>query len=122
MHALAYWHSDFCLWCHALSQRTDDSFQGRSRDLVCGEPDDRPTRQPCVEVFFAVEDESGGAIVAATAENVQTTLDFNQSPAFDMGEISPPSTLWVKLKLWRQRLAAKATPVKCEFCFELGRI
>lgn len=83
-------------------QSADNLLDVRRVDLGCGEPNDRPSRQPCVEIFLAVEDESGGAIVTATTEDVQTALDFNQSPAFDMGEIRPPPAFRIKSKLRHQ--------------------
>ena len=91
-------------------------------DHVRREPHDRPVAQPCVEIFLAVVGKTGGAIVATTAEYVETTLDFDQRPAFDMGEVGTPPALRIKSKLWHQGRPAETAPVEGEFCFKTGRI
>jgi len=108
-------------WCHA-PQSADNLLDVRHGDLGCREPHDRPSRQPCVEIFLAVVGETGGTIVTATAEDVQTALDFDQRPAFDMGEVGTPPALRIKSKLRHQGWPAETAPVEGEFCFKTGRI
>ena len=108
--------------CGSFLQAADNLLDVRSRDLARREPHHRPARQPGVEVFLAVTDKAGGAIVTATAENENAAFDFDQCPALKMGEVGPPSALRIKSKLRRQRRPAKTAPEEGEFCFETGRI
>ena len=104
------------------AQAADDLLDVRCGDLVCGEPHDRPASQPCVEVFLAVVDEAGGAIVPASTENENAAFDFDERPAFDVGEVGPPTPFRIKSKLRHQGRPAKTAPVEGEFRFESGRI
>lgn len=88
------------------------------RDLCLREPDDVPSGQKRFDVFGGVRDEPGGAIVAATALDVDATLDLDQRPAFEMGEIGPPFALRVKDELASQLRPAEPAPVESEFRFQ----
>jgi hypothetical protein len=101
-----------------LKNAPDQPLNEWRRDLRFGQPDDIPSGQKRLGVFGGVRDETGGAIVASTAVNVQTALDFEKRFAFHMSEIGPPFALRVKDEFTTQLRPAEPAPVESELRFE----
>ena len=97
--------------CQAMrslsADSTDNQLDVLHRNLRCGQPDDVPTAQPRVKVFYAIADESHPSIVTAAAATKNAALDFEKQAAGKMREIRAPASLGMKHELAFQSRAAR---------------
>ena len=96
----------------------DEALDDRRADLFFRQPHDGPAAEERLDVFRGVGDETGGAIVPATAFDEHAALDLEDRFARDVGEVCAPFALRVKDEFALQLRAAEAAPVEGELCFQ----
>ena len=95
-----------------------DSLHGFECELTLREPEDRPPGEHRLEVFFNVGQESLCPVVPAL--NPDPALDFNQSAARDVSEVSPPTPTGVKDKFPLKSRAVCRSPEESEPFLQAG--
>jgi len=96
----------------------DEALDDRGGDLLFRQPHDGPAGKERLDVLRGVGDETGCAIVPATAFDEHAALDLEDRFARGVSEVCAPFALRVKDEFALQFRAAEAAPVEGELCFE----
>ena len=96
----------------------DEALDDRGGDLLFRQPHDGPAADERLDVFRGVGDETGCAIVPATAFDEHAALDLEDRFARGVSEVCTPFALRMKDEFALQLRAVEAAPVEGELCFE----
>ena len=101
-----------------FADSSDEALDDRGGDLLFRQPHDGPAAEERLDVLRGVGDETGCAIVPATAFDEYAALDLEDRFARDVGEVCAPFAFCVKDEFALQFRAAEAAPVDGKLCFE----
>ena len=101
-----------------FADSSDEAFDDRGGELLFRQSHDGPAAEERFDVFRGVGDETGGAVVPATAFDEHAALDLEDRFARGVSEVRAPFALSVKDEFALQFRAVEAAPVEGELRFE----